>query len=174
MNVFKKNLIPDLDSSSPCYLTTYGAIKSINILGPAYILDLIVPVMEKILLTLDIKHCIKNKWKGKNITLEKNKKDTQGAYENTQNMEMDVNDYLPDIYPTQKINFSLPLLTGGVPIVSSIFSEISNTYVIDSKTAAKVEHDYHKKDEEYSDKLRMERDKKMFYVYYALKVIFEY
>ena len=171
MNVFKKNLIPDSTSSSPSYLTSYGAIKSINILGPAYILDLIVPVMEKILLTLDIKQCIKNKWKGKNFTCDKNKKDIHGAYENTQNMEMDVVDNVPEINPTQKINFSLPFLTGHVPIVSSIFSEISNTYVIDSKTAAKVEHDFDKKDEENSDELRMERDKKMFYVYYALKVI---
>ncbi len=141
-------------------------------MGPAYILDILVRVMDEILATLDIRQFIKNKWQGKtrNFNAEKNKQNVPGAYDNTQNMDIDVADHVAEHYPTQKINFSLPLMTGQAPIVSSIFSEISNTYVIDSKTAAKVELEFEQKDDENSAKSRMERDKKMFYVYYALKV----
>ena len=163
--MFKKNLIPDINSPSPTYLTSYGAIKIINTLGPAYILDIIVPVMDKILAALNIKNCIRNRRNSKGLV------DNYHASEFKQNIEHAMTDSIDpcQMQSVPQINFSFPLITGHIPIVSSMFSEISNTYVIDAKTAARVEPD-NERDGDTSSSNTVNREKKMFYVYYALKV----
>jgi hypothetical protein len=163
-------LIPDVNSPSPSFLTSYGAIKSINILGSAYILDIIVPVMDKVLATLNKNLMIKMNFNFNNNTDNKKFSNNKNDH-NTQYMDIHMGDtieYQQVGGSLPKINFSLPLMAGHMPIVSSMFSEISNTNVIDSRTGARVEQEI-ERDGGKCPKIRLELDKKMFYVYYALK-----
>jgi hypothetical protein len=138
LQIFKDNL----DKQS--LFNVYGAIKGINALGPAYVIDLILPKMDAILQRLNINYTSLP-------VVNKNY--------NPENEKMQVDDQQQNREP---ITFSQNLVgTLQVPIASSMFSEISHTNIIPGN----YENDRRAKSIVIKD------DKNAYYVYYVLKVI---
>jgi hypothetical protein len=107
LQIFKDNL----DKQS--FFNVYGAIKGINALGPAYVIDLILPKMDAILQRLNINYT--------SIQVTNKNYDPE-------NEKMQVDEQQQNREP---ITFSQNLVgTLQVPIASSMFSEISHTNII--------------------------------------------
>lgn len=149
MAVFKSNIIPD--KAQPNYLTIYGAIKAINILGPTHVIDIILPNMDLIFNSLI-------KFSGEEV-VESQFKESHNPSQDTNMMMVEFPESVP------KINFSMPdyLNIGNIP--ASIFSEISNTILIKDDTKKIQLSDIKNK------KINITTLKKAFYAFSALKVI---
>jgi hypothetical protein len=177
LDVFKSNIIPQIHN--PNFLTVYGAIKSINILGPTHIINIILPKIDTILNSLisDSGNPITSNigaFGSSNIFNKENDKSLNPS-QNSNLMIVDqpslgLGNSLP------KISFSLPPFITNYPITSSIFSEISNTNVIDVNKESKFKD--HEENKMLVSILKSKNvpvnSKKAFYVYYALKVIYFY
>jgi hypothetical protein len=178
LDIFKSNLVPN--EINPSYLTAYGAIKSINALGPSHITNIVLPKMEEILKSL-------------NYSTNGNFKDmlneNLSADVISDRMEVEQND-IGSTYQVQsftdtgapKISFSLPQFTmQNIPIQSSIFSEISNTNVVKFNEKEKNSEGLENCNEENKMMKSLMKSqvgrsnsctvKKAFYAYYALKVL---
>jgi hypothetical protein len=160
-------LVPSNDN--PSYLTTYGAIKSINTLGPIYILNIILPNLDKIL-TATNREIILNDSK----ILDKPETLNENCLNPSQLSPAMVVDQPSQIYGSyQKITFSLPPFQSNPPINPSIFSEISYTNVINEQKESK----WPKEDVQTINKnlfknksFSIQKYHKAFYVHYAIKV----
>jgi hypothetical protein len=152
----------------------YGAIKSINALGPTHIINLVLPKMEQI-------------FKAVNATTEGNFKDFTKFAESlnpSQGDQMQVDQEIGHTYQQSmgenvpKISFSLPAF--NVPIQSSIFSEISHTNVVNFNIESEMLNGENKPNHENKMMQSLMKNntvrsnsnlvKRAFYAYYALKV----
>lgn len=178
LNLLKNNLMPD--TKNPNFMTTYGAIKSINILGPSYIIDLILPKIDFILNATYDTGVINLLDKTKTGFSKVNDSMSINSIQNSQNImiiEQPDNVEMPyqaESFP--KISFSLPQFIQNNPLSSSIFSVNSNLGNV--KTDQVVFGQEIKKEKlekipviSKNQKLPLSKIKKAFYVYYALKVI---
>jgi hypothetical protein len=165
--------------SNPAYLTVYGAIKSINSLGPSHIINLVLPKMEEIFKSLNsstdgnfkemINESINGEGESDRMVVDQNE------IGNTYQQQSYTDTGAP------KISFSLPQFTmQNMPIQSSIFSEISNTNVVkfnDKEKTADGLDNYNKDNKMIKSLMKSQVGKnnsctvkKAFYAYYALKV----
>ncbi len=145
----------------------YGAIKSINTLGPTHLLNILYPKIDTILqyLTRDIFVTENIDSVDKNCDVEKE--------------EIVISDSMVVDQPSQmsmmKLSLSIPQFGNygeGNFIPSSIFSEISNTNVVNYKKEAgkSVEQDKLIASLTKTKKFNKLANKKAFYVNYVLKV----
>jgi len=149
----------------PSYLTIYGSIRSINILGPTHILNIIYPIIDQLLRSIS-----RDVYTDETIEIDQ---ENEKKYEDINILPSDA--MIVD-QPSQicgslpKVSFSLM----NMPITSSIFSEISCTNVINFKKEKKG-FEGGDEDTQIIKLLKTKRInnnlmKKAFYVYYALKV----
>lgn len=165
----------------------YGAIKSINVLGPTHIINIILPKLDQILncLVSETGNNLNNnsfinvgtlnmngKTKFANQHTSFNEDKSLNPSQNSNVMMVDAPSFGNSV---PKITFSLPPFISNYPISSSIFSEISNTNVIDINKENKVMDEENKV---LTGILKSKNvpinSKKAFYVYYALKVKFTF
>jgi hypothetical protein len=100
LEIFKANL----DKSS--LFTIYGAVKGINALGPAYVMDLVLPKLDDLFKRLNIDHAVV----------------TEISKSQPENDKMQVEG---------EINYSQNIPgTFHMPIASSMFSEISHSNIL--------------------------------------------
>jgi hypothetical protein len=159
LDIFKDNIIPDKHNRK--YLTVYGAIKviklfkkSINILGPSYVMSYILPKLEEIL------NRIEEESKYNKIGVKIRKTETNDS----ENMVVDQPlGSFPNISFSQQNNFAS--LNNNIP--SSLFSESGGNIIKSSANIINESIVYKTK----LDKSMIKADKECFYVYYALKVI---
>lgn len=143
IEVFKENLLPIKDNKAR-YLTSYGAIKGINILGPAHIINIILPFLDIILSQVF----------------------TDQYISTTVQINSSLNETIINDEGSQKISFS-QFQTLPQNINSSLFADNSN--IVKSKNDMIVDDGY-----AFRKKISFKDRKKAYFVYYALKVMFVY
>jgi hypothetical protein len=148
--VFKANIIPD--KTKPAFLTVYGAIKALNILGPCHIIDIVLPNIEVIFNSLI-------NYSAEESSVESQLRESLNPSQDQTAMMVDLPESLP------KITFSMPDYLNVANIPASIFSEVSNTILIKDDKKVQAFLDLKHK------KINPNTLKKVFYAYGALKVI---
>lgn len=149
IRICKDNIVPNINN--PCYLTTYGAIKSINAFGPLSIIDHIIPKLDQIIQRFNTIY-----------VLSKHK---ETYNEDKSQLNLPLTQSQPESFP--KISFSMPVgYTINPPITSSILLDAS------SFDANKKETSQNKVDVKLSDfkNIVTNINEKACYVYNALKV----
>jgi hypothetical protein len=201
VEVFTDNIKIPLEGAV-CYLTLYGAIKAMNELGPAHIINVVIPEFETILNSIrevSNDYIISKPVSNRRVSIStpgETKSKFGNQTQNTQNINItnENNSNLMIVEPPVNVvapglkllSFAQNSFQPTQPIISSIFSDISNTNVIkyeeanhnsseDEKvTESIIPHGTFSKDiktitKQQKTKYMRLKSIKTFYVYYALK-----
>ena len=148
IQILSSNVIPN--KKNPMYLTSYGAIRGLNALGSEYVKDIILPHLEDILSTLDMKEVLEAQDKKVKLTSQVNNTiqptpNQNNIINNTNENNISGSNNSGQLGGNVRMSFTLPLTAGMDPVVyASLFStgqsqQNNNTIIHESAVTNVIE-----------------------------------
>ena len=148
IQILSSNVIPN--KKNPMYLTSYGAIRGLNALGSEYVKDIILPHLEDILSTLDMKDVLEAQDKKVKLTSQVNNTiqptpNQNNIINNTNENNLSGSNNSGQLGGNVRMSFTLPLTAGMDPVVyASLFStgqsqQNNNTIIHESAVTNVIE-----------------------------------